>query len=574
MRTPTGRGSGRAGRLARVLCFVLIATAPSAMARSRGTLFIERRPGEPVRALLADYEEACDRLGVRLSSLEPSGQRLVDGDPFLRVDVAGEPGAPRCVPAVDGRRVFDVADVTEDDGSNLPAVAVDGTLVQRLASADDAAFEALMQVDVDGAHAVVAAIASRGGAGAAPVLERLATDGRLSPVIRREVVRRLSADWSLKALSRIVTGDEAWPVRLQAAYGLLPLVERALLPGGPDASAVESQLVTVVMGDPSEVVRRNVLSRLPGLVVARNVDALRPLLKAGAGADALRGAAVESFAAASLLSRRDLGGLLEDGSWRVRTAAAAGLVRLADKADVAPLWRHLAHDLRPVRLAVSPLVERLDDDSIGPVLWRLLLEESREPEPDEAHRRRLADGLVRRPFDGLAPMVAARITEDLLPRERLLLSELFAGIDPERARLVMREGWTSDDPERRAVVAATAPDDAEARARRRALLTDPDDDLRAAAVIGLCRWANGPDPSLDEVELAPTGLGPDAMRSRAACGRLPPDSKRWRTSLEAATAAGPTGWSTPAAALALLVLGFAVTRRDTSMRSRRRIPGS
>jgi hypothetical protein len=509
---------------------------------------------------------------VRLSALEPVGLQQFEGDTFVQVEVSGEQGATRCGALVAARLVRPVAAVEETPLRPLPAPAKTRDLVTRWRAGDDGVLDALADLDLDAQFDALDRLALTRAASSAVLFERLSSDHRLPAAVRRAAVRRLTPAWSSQTLAELVARESAWTVRLEAAYALLPVVERALLPGGGDATAFERLLVERILQDDAEPVRRNVLARLPGLVMVRHADRLRPLL--AEASPNVRAVAIETFAAASLAPPRDLASWLEGDAVAVRVAAGAALVSLGRREDVPRLWRHLSSDVRAVRLAVSPLLERLDDESIGPSLWRLLVEESLEPEPDEPYRRRLADALDRHPFDALAPMLAAHLDGERPFRERLLLATLLAAIDPPRAREALSVDWGSTARDRRLIAAATAPDDPGSRERRHALLTDVDDDLRAAAILGLCRWAETPDPALDEVELAPRGLGPDAMRARASCGAARVSPRRWRTTLEAAATAGPTSWSTPAAALVLLGLGFVLTRPGTSRRTRRTSPGS
>jgi HEAT repeat protein len=248
----------------------------------------------------------------------------------------------------------------------------------------------------------------------------------------------------------------------------------------------------------------------------------------------VRAAALEALAGARQLDHGEAKRALQDKAPEVRAVAAAALASELKASDTPDLWKALNDPERGVRLAASTFLPHIQDASIGSKLWMLYLAESEQLDADPQFQRAVLDELGRAPFPELAHQVQERLQQPLSPIERRLLSRLFSKLNPVAAAQRFLAEMQAGEPQTRALAADVAPATPEVRARRFELLQDPDSDVRAAAIIGLCRAPDAPrgDERLGRVPLDPTPLGQEAVITRSQCGTPEPTPQPMQTSLE------------------------------------------
>lgn len=574
------------------LAGLVVALPLVAQAVASDRLAVEVLPGETVQEAALSYERACYRLGAQVSSVHPVQPFTHRGARYVRLFVDGSPFALRCLSELEpGRRAVDgtiewfdgfrggllVPSPGEDDrlpdgewydpDALPPEPRADDALVARLGAGDLEALDELDRRPLEEALVEVDALAARADAKALATLELVA---RRHPHwrVRRAALGTLDATVSTAAIIELARNDPAWEVRHGAIEQLGLLAGSLGLPGLPSAVAPEELLVEVARGDPAWEVRRAALWQLSSAAAARNQAPLEQL----AATDAeprVRAAALETLAGAGLASRLLLRRAFADPAAPVRMSAAGALVRLLERGDLPALWSAMNAPERGVRLAAAPLLDRLDDRTIGPLVWTLYLREAEETDADTEYLRTLATYLARLPFPSLAATAGLRLDQPISPAEKRVLTTLYATLAPAEAAARLTPLLASPDAALRGVAAESTPSSAAVATRRIALLQDEEPDVRAAALLGLCRLDGGAPPEvLALADLVPMGLGQEALHVRQTCGAPEARPVRFATALEgrldddaAPAGAGRGAWPAAVGMLLLFVsvLGLKLT---------------
>lgn len=548
----------------RAAALAVAACVSTAVAHAAETdrLAIERRPGEAPWDAAAAYLEGCLVLGVEPRAIEPVGSIALSGTSFERLHVIGSTGSLRCLEALPSERggldgtvqwldgqggaLRIGADDDEPDrlpesifeppAERVPSAAVEPGFLEALARADSEALSSVAQSDVATALALTYRLASIQGGSRVVALERIA---RLHShwLVRRTALGLLAADLSLETLVEAAREDDAWQVR-QGALSAIGRQWLALSRQGASTDHLMRALIERASEDSNWIVRREALWVLGASTDSKATAAVRA---ASRDADPrVRATSLELLAESGQLSRADARSALADDATSVRVIGALVLARNVDAADVTLLWQAMRDPDRAVRLAASELLDFIHDDTIAGDLWKLFVEEAARVDADGAYLERLAGALSRAPFPLLPTLVEQRLPE-ATPGERRALARLLATVAPERARTLLASDLDSPDGWRRAIAAEVLPNDGTVLERKRELLADEDDDVRAAAVLGLCRT---PGPvhaeELASVALASTSLGREAAVALARCGVRAEDRPRLRTALNAPTNDKPT----------------------------------
>lgn len=575
----------------------LLGSTPVAALPAMDRLAVELLPGEePYEAALA-FESACWRQGISIDRAVPAQLFEHDGSRFVRLRILGG-GAPHaCLAVLAKRRSVDgtfrwfdsfagglVLEAAVERGAakagaepagdgaagsqdgaepaddrvadavwyrpdeELPPVPADARLVEQLAQGSSAALEALSATPVPAALAAVDRLSAAPGPASLLALERVAREHPHWRV-RRAAVLTLAPAASFEALAALAQVDKHWAVRL-AVMEILGRVAEGMVEGaeplGEEAARV---LLTALEKDKAWEVRRTAVWQLS----VPRVKAAAATLRRIAGNDrhpAVRVAALEALFGAGELKRDDARRALQASNDQVRAVAAAALVDTMKSQDAPDLWRAMTDRARVVRLAAVGLLDRVDDSTLGPKLWPLYVAEADQLDADPGYLSAVLDALARHPPPGVAKKMRTRLKEPLSPVELRLLARSLARVSPQDALAVAAEWLDSPNPELRSVAADALPDTAEVRRRRFALLDDPVEEVRAGAVLGLCRTRGGEVLSalglkseaalVTRAALAPGGIAQEAILAAQRCGRDTPDAPRIRTALFAANPARPS----------------------------------
>lgn len=543
-----------------LLAIPLIFLAFPASALETDRLAVELLAGEtPVEAALS-FERACLRIGAILSRARAVQTFEHGGARFVRLAVEGSPLALQCLSGLQGPRRGADGTVRWLDGfvgalvvpaaeppDRIPEAVfanpagalpeppgADPAFTEALAAGDAQALERLAATGLEAALAQVEALASRGGPGALASLETAAR-GHAHWRVRRAAVEALDASISFAAVAELARRDPAWEVR-HGAVDLLGLIADAPLAlgsaRGPEAAELLLELAT---HDAAWEVRQHALWQLSTALVGSHRERLAELARTDAH-PRVRAAALGVLAGAGLLDRTAARAALADATPAVRTVGAQALVALMREEDVPALWQAMRDEATEVRLAAAAVLDRLDDPTLAAPLWALYVREADQLDADPTYLSRIEEFLARNPAPELGPLVAARADLSLPEPELRRVGRLLSIVSPPEA-LRRWLPWLQGDATRRAFAADVLPDLPPIRTARLALLSDPDDRVRAGAVLGLCR---SEDPSLRErvasVELEPEGLGLAATRALARCGDAAGESARFQTRLEGAQA--------------------------------------
>jgi hypothetical protein len=527
----------RAAALLGSLGLALASRAAGATPNER--IAVEILKGETPRQAALAFEQACYRLGVSALEARPAQLFLHQAVPYVRLSVEGPPLVSRCLNLLEkGRRGvsgaihwFDgfaggevVNGGLEEDrvpdaewfspaAAKLPAPVADPALAKELEHGSADALARLDKLDLDVALAQVDALIAQTGPGPLATLEQIA---RKHPHwrVRRAATEALNPFVSLPALIEIARTDPAWEVRI----GAVALLQPAANTQQQDAAKL---VIDRLQHDVSWEVRRQALWNLSTELVEDAKDVIRQTLRNDPEPQ-VRAAALEVLAGGRVLTHGEARTVLRDSSPIVRAVAASALAREMSETDAPVLWQALNDPERIVRIAAAAFLTRLTDASIGPQLWQLYLREADQVDSDPAYERTVLEALARAPYGGLAGQVQQRLSTMLPPDERRLLSRLLARLDPKLALALLAPDLSSTEALTRSIAADAAPSAPQVAERRLALLADPETDVRAGAVLGLCRGSPvdaAVRESLSHVELSTTPLGQEAALALPRCGQ-------------------------------------------------------
>jgi HEAT repeat protein len=573
-----------------VLCTAVFTLAPPARAAVSDRIAVEQLSGEtPLDAALA-YMSACFRRGAALEDVEPVASFQLEGTGFVRLRLSG-PASLRCMgeltdrDSIDGSiRWFDGpprallhrpklksdVEVEDKDWFNAPNItppSLDRTLLHALEQGSAEARRTLSSLPADAAINQAKSLQVLGSPGALAALEVIAVDDpRWS--VRRVAVQALHPVLSANVLLNRVDHDPAWQVRL-AAVGQ---VGRLAASDDPRAQEGAEALLRVLRGDHDWTVQRQAIWSMTSAQVRRANQALRELIHRPDVDSRVHAAVLEVLGGAGLVTPDDLDPELANPAAGVRAVAAELLSANVTAAESAKLWRALNDRDRLVRLAAAPFLARVDDDTIGPDLWRLYVTEADELDADADFEHVVLDTLARHPFAGFPDALLGRLQRPLRPEERRLLSRTLATVAPAAAFSFLQPSFSAQDPVLRSIAADAVPDNPTTHEARLKLLADPDADVRAGALLGLCRSAS--KPMMEEAEnaqLENTALGQEAAAAATRCGHAPINPPRLRTHLAGPDARESSGaavnWPAVLAIVLIIasVLGVKLQRpRDTN----------
>lgn len=571
MRQATGIG---------VVSILLASTLSLAMETDR--IAIERIGNESPWEAAFEYERACLGLGAELSFAVPVQMFEFDNSQFVRLAIDGDELSARCLEhlpdarrGVDGTlRWFDgfegaalvpsgprIPDaVWYESGSRFDAPQVDPALVDAFSRNDPKAREAVGELPPETILRLVHMLPDQAGAAALPALEQLASTHPHWRA-RRAVTESLDINLSFSTLEKIARDDSAWEVR-HAAIGLIGLAASAPLARvAPHAQEAESALDWALANDSAWQVRRQTIWRLSS-EAASNLASRLLTLSTNDEAPQVRAAALEALAGIDKLPRSRMHAALADPSPIVRATAAHILVVLFDPNDARLLWRAMLDDLRPVRLAATPMLAYIHTKGLGAKLWDLYLAEAQETDARTDLLAVLGDALARAGDSELSALVASRLEQTLAPPERRMLAGLLAKIDPSRALALFEPLLAADDEEERSIAAQTLPDTPSTRQARWELLADPSWRVRAGAVLALCQVAGLklPEEQTRRLDLPPVGLGRAAALALARCGLVDSEPHRVKVELEETPRNLPDGAWPAFAAMTLIATSFIVNR--------------
>jgi hypothetical protein len=522
------------------LAALLVALALARGAAAYDRVAVELLPGESPEAALFAFDEACMRHGLPVQAA-PAQTFEFEGARFLRLDVDGPPYVVRCldelVPprrGVDGsiawfdgqaagvvvprdREPRAVPDsVWYDTERAWPSAPRDAKLLERLASGDTEALDDLFGKQALEALTLTVELTGTATARAQVALSAIATSA-LHWRVRAQAIAALPPLLSRETLSGLARDEPDWHVRYAAVLALGRIADGGGLPGVPQDEAVEELIVARALADAAPEVRRAALAQLTSAAVGRHLTTLGERTRVDPDAR-VRAASLETLVGSGLVARKIVRQALGDAAPQVRMAAVSGLLAAFEPGDAPALWTAMNAPERGIRLAAAPLLDRIDDGTIGRAVWNLLLEEANQLDSDGVTLRTYADFLQRHPFDGLATVVGERLKSQLAPHERRLMGRLFAGVAVDDGRQLFEPMMDSSDPELRALAAEVAPPGERADRTRLRLLSDVDEGVRAAALLGLCQPGSSRRPEIDAVELGPSPLAYEAMLRRQVCG--------------------------------------------------------
>jgi HEAT repeat protein len=529
------------------------------------------------------FDRACYHAGISGVLTFPAQTFSHGQKPYVRLLVEGPPSVRACLNGLEpGRRgvtgaahwfdgfqgglVTNIPPNEPEDrvpdtewlaasGQALSPPTEDAALVDELARGSAEALKKLQGVSLGNALVGTRALAGRGGPGALAALELIA---RQHPHwrVRRAAIESLNPIVSTRALMEAARRDASWEVRA-GAVEMLQTMANTVDPSLPTRSTEAAKLVIeLIARDAAWEVRRQAIWTLSSELVGDAKGVLRERLQTDPE-PRVRATALEALAGARQLDRSEAKRALKDPAPEVRAIAAVAFASEMRVGDAPELWKALNDPARGVRLAASGFLARIQDATIGPKLWELYLAESELIDADPSFQRVVLDELGRAPFPELASKVRERLQQSLAPEERRLLSLLFSKLEPAQAAQQFLPETRSEDARVRALSAEVAPDTPEVLARRLELLQDNDSDVRAAAVLGLCRSKDAArhEGRIAALQFEPTPLGQEAVVARSQCGAPEPRMIPLQTALEA-----PTGLATPDANAGLwpAVIGLAL----------------
>ena len=586
-------GSSRRGPLVPAILALAATFGLPVDALETDRVAVEQLPNEsPTEASFA-FEDACYRVGVNPTGVRPVQVFTHAGGTFVRLRVSGPQLILRCLNSlarprrgVDGSiHWFDgfaggrvlpagVADDRIPDSEwyspstpDLPRPAIDTALVEELAHGSGQARTAVAKMPVDAALIHVRALIDRGGPGPLAALEEIAREDPHARV-RRAAVEALTPGVSADTILAVAGREAAWQVRLAAVDQLGALSNAGLGQKSADAGAL---LLKLVANDPDWTVRRECIWVMSTALVKQGSQTLHDVILQPIDAR-VRAAALEALAGAHLTNAADVHRAMSDVAPEVRAIGAEILMEQMRSDDVRALWVALNDPSRLVRIAVAPFLYRVDDKTIAPDLWTLYGREADEVDADPEFERALLDALARQPFSGLGQRIQFRLKQDVRPEERRLLARTLAIVSPELARALLEPLLAGSEAAARSIAADALPDSPSVHARRLQLLEDPDSDVRAGTLLGLCRASHEPLVELaTKADLDPTELGHEAMMAAARCGQVQPQPPRIRTSLlltadEALTHGDPAAAVWPALAAIVLLMVSVVALKVTGAR--------
>lgn len=559
-------------RLAGLVALAATLVPLAAGAETVDRLAVEMLEGEDFLAASLAFETACQHAGAMITGVRPVHFFDHDGGHFLRFEVEGSGPITQCLTelepprrGVDGTiRWFDgfrgalvvPAKTPEvrlpdaawfDESPEAIAPPPDSGLLKRLEAGDLAAVAALSQREAPIAWATVLALPVPPGPKALALLERIAKESAY-PAVRKAAVERLDPKLSFAALLERVRADESAVVRMTALRALGVVGSLSGLPGLPEDPGAEAAIIDRVSQDPAWDVRRAAAWQLTSAAVARHAQELaRRVFEDPEPRTA--GAILEVLAGANLVDRALLDRALQSPWLPVRIVATALLAQQFEPRDLPRLWEAMQAPERGLRLAAIDALPHVTSRDAGPVVYAMFLAEADELDADAAYLRKVTEYLAAHPFDALPLVVRRRLSEPRSPIERRLLSGLYARVSPAEATSMLSPMLDSADVLERAIAAEWLPSTPAVAARRLKLLTDPDPELRAAAVLGICWYEPAAAAAARAAEIFPIGLGQEASLARQGC--TGPRTARTRDTTDRPSGEGR--WPALAAMLIVLV---------------------
>lgn len=562
-----------------------------ALASASDRLGIELLASEqPIDGAFA-YERACWRLGADLAGVTAVQPFEHDGARWVRLAVDGNAWAQRCLEALEpGRRGVDgsvtwfdgfagglivpsaaeperIADTVWFDPARTPTEApVDAKLLDDVRRGDGEALGRALALPPREALAFVRELTGRKEPREAIALEAFA---RKHPHwrIRRAALAASDPTLAFELLTTLARTDGAWEVRHGALERLGAVAAAPLAIAGPRSEEAATILRERARSDDAWEVRRVALWQLSTAQVAEGGDALRDGLLADAE-PRVRAAALEVLTGAGVAGEVHQLHALDDVSPEVRAMAAYLLARAPSGRTAARLWTAMNDSARAVRIAASAMLPFVEIAGLEPVLWRLFLDEAERVDAQSSYLARLADALGRQPQPALAGEIAQRLDAQIAPAERRILARLYGRIAPAEALARFQTQLASTDAPVRSIAVDAIPDTPATRTARLALLDDADADVRAGAVLGLCRLAGDVlGAKRDSIDLAPGELGFAAAQALARCGVADEEPKRLDVALAGGVPMnGPdrnVGWPATAACALLVasIIGLRLSAR-------------
>lgn len=531
-------------RLRPTLALALLVAASSAPARAATTdrIALEQLTGETPTEVALAYLEACLRLGAAPDNIRPVQTFRYADKPFVRLEIEGPSHVLRCLNTLSGRDAIDgtihwldgssgglllssagtghevvvpEAQWYSVEGGPIVLPKIDEAFVDELLRGSAASRDRLRELPLDAALTQLNGLVMRGGPQAQAALELIASsDPRWA--VRRSALLALDPNVSAQTILERSRRDEAWQVRL-AAVDQVRNVALSTSQRSDDASAL---LLKIAREDRDWSVQRQAIWSMPSAQVRDSDKALMALVTQEGVDSRVRAIALEVLGGVGKASRTDLRKALKSPLEDLRAVAAQIVINEMKAADAPFLWAALNDNSRVVRIAAAPFLYRVDDPTLGPVLWPLYQHEADLIDADPEFEQALLDALARHPYAGLGDAMAARLARGgLSPDELRLLTRAFARVEPKKASALLEPDLKSGDLLKRSIAADATPDTPAAHARRLEFLSDPDGRLRASAILGLCRSSPQPLSGLAaSADLGGSPLEQEARTEAARCG--------------------------------------------------------
>lgn len=441
--------------------------------------------------------------------------------------------------------------------AQLPRPKLDSEFTTALAQGSQQAVENLEKLPFAEQWAALEGLALRQGAAVQVALERVAASGALWTV-RRAALMALDPKLAWGAVLK--AAKDPHPGMRLSALPYLAYYDDGIVAGAPGAGKEAWELLEgLFRSDPSWSIRRAVLFSLSIAQARKHASTLKKRMKSD-DSGLVAAAALEVLDASGELGRSEIRELIDDPRRPVHLAAISALSRQMSAQDAPLLWEKFISPIPEQAHAAVSFLHLIDDDSIRPALWPLYLREAERLDPELWYLETMLDYIQRHPPENAPQLLFERLQTPISPNERRLVARVFAALAPEAAESLFLSALDSPDAAERALAADVLPDSSQIRERRLALLdSDPDSDVRAAALIGLCRSpGQEADKLLSRAMLQPSALANEAMAAFQRCGQPPLKFQRIKTQLlgpSASEAHGNSGWEWLAFAGVLLLLG-------------------
>lgn len=417
-----------------------------------------------------------------------------------------------------------------DSDSLIPSPVAESELVSELALGLMNAVSRFEALDHGRQWATLHALKLRTGSSISVAMERVATSKALWSV-RRAALQSLDPALSWETVIT-ATGDSEAGIRL-SALGTAVLVADRAVPGLEARAGEALELVLRALeSEPHWAVRRGLLLSLSLRQARKLEDVLRRVMWDDA-IPVVRATALEVLHQAGELSRGDALKLAADPVVVVRASGVAALVERMAERDAPVLWQELVGNSRPVSHAAVGLLWRIDDPTLAPLLWPLYSREAELLDADPQFLESVLAYIGRHPAPGVVRHLSRRLEGNLSPVERRLLGRTLAKLDPKETERLFGADLDSADPVLRSIAADVLPNSSSIDNRRVEIIdNDPDSDVRASALIGLCR-KRGQEPGnlFRRAALLPTALGEEALVAFQNCGQEPLERRRLRTAI-------------------------------------------